>query len=309
MGYPDQVLLRAAARTLLAGRQIQSVTNALKDAGVPVILLKGHALARTMYPDPALRQSSDIDLLVQPDNIPTSEEVLEKMGYVCPARIFHVSQYEHHHETFYPPGKGLPIELHWVLGHAQELFRGRLLDDVFSRRISIRSDDLTFDTLNHTDHLLYLAFHNVFQHGSLRLDWIYDISRMAGELKTQDDWKELARLSVEHHIRIPMELSLTAARLWTGCELPAGVNDFSTWPVPGERELLLLKYWKTRHTSLFSSMYLMIEGQPGIYEKLRFGWRFILPPPQLLTTYRKSSSSADIPLAYLRRWFRIVKYL
>jgi hypothetical protein len=52
-----------------------------------------------------------------------------------------------------------------------------------------------------------------------------------------------------------------------------------------------------------------MQGQPGIREKLRYGWRFVLPPLSLLTEYRKSSSPADIPLAYLRRWFSILKYL
>ncbi|MCX6688455.1 MAG: nucleotidyltransferase family protein, partial [Methanoregula sp.] len=143
MDYLNRVFLYAVARNLLAGRQIQAVTDALKGAGIPVILLKGHALARTVYPDPALRQSSDIDLLVQPHNIPASEEVLEKLGYVCPAKIFHISQYEHHHETFSPPGKGLPIELHWVTDNAFDLFPDGWLDDAFSRRISIRSGDLS----------------------------------------------------------------------------------------------------------------------------------------------------------------------
>ena len=304
----NRVFLMAAARSLLAGRQIQSATDALNDAGIPVILLKGHALARTVYPDPALRQSSDIDLLVQPHDIPASEEVLEKLGYVCPAKTFHLSQYEHHHETFSPPGKGLHIELHWVTDHAYDLFPEGWLDEAFSRRIPIRSDDLSCDTFSHADHLLYLAFHNIFQHWTMRLDWVYDISRMMGEFTTQDDWKELGQQSVKLHIRIPLELSLTAASLWTGCELPAGVGNFSTWPVPCERELRLLKYSAARHASLYSCVYLIMQGQPGIREKLRYGWRFILPPSPLLHEYRRSPSPADIPLAHLRRWFSIVKY-
>ena len=312
MAYLDGVLLYAAARNLLAGRQIQLVTDALKDAGIPVILLKGHALARTVYPDPALRQSNDIDLLVQPHNIPAAEEVLEKLGYVCPAKTFYISQHENHDETFSPPGKGLLIELHWVTDYAYALFPDGWLDDAFSRRIPIRSGDLSCDTLSHSDHFLYLASHNVFQHMSMRLDWVYDISCIMREVKTLDDWKKLGEQSVELHTRIPMELSLTAASLWTGCELPAGVNDFSTWPVPCERELWLLKYSAANNTSPSVSWdvyaYMIMQGQPGIRKKLRSVWLLIFPPTPLLTKYRKYSSPADIPLAHIRRWFNIVKY-
>ena len=43
--------------------------DALEAAGIPSALLKGPALARTVYPDPALRQSVDIDLLVRPGDV------------------------------------------------------------------------------------------------------------------------------------------------------------------------------------------------------------------------------------------------
>ena len=171
MDYLNRVLLRGAARNMLAGRQIQTVTDALNKAGIFSILLKGHALARTVYPDPALRQSTDIDLLVQPRNIPHAEKILENLGYVCPAKTFSISQSGYHHETFSLPGKGLHIEIHWVPDNAFDLFPDGWLDAAFARRIPIRSDDLSCDTFCHADHLLYLAFHNVFQHWSLRLDW------------------------------------------------------------------------------------------------------------------------------------------
>jgi hypothetical protein len=296
-----------AVRNLRAGRQIQVVTDALKDANIPVILMKGPALARTVYPDPALRQSNDIDLLVQPQNLPAAEAVLEKLGYGCSVKSFHISQDEHYHEVFSPPDNGLLIELHWAICDAIVLFPGFWLDDAFSRRIPIRSEDLSCDTFSYSDHLLHLSFHHIFQHESIRLDWVNDFSRLMGEFKTQDDWKDLSQQSVEHHIRIPMELALTSAILWTGCRLPAGVEDFSTWPVPRDRELRLLKYFATQQRSLFSWLYLMMQGQPGIYGKLRFGWHFIFAPLPLLTVYRKSTSPADIPLAHLRRWFSFFK--
>ncbi|MCX6690577.1 MAG: nucleotidyltransferase family protein, partial [Methanoregula sp.] len=259
--------------------------------------------------DPAQRQSSDIDLLVQPHNLPAAEEVLEKLRYVCSAKTFCISQYDHNHETFSPPGKGLHIELHWVTDNVFNLFPKGWLDDAFSRRIPIKSGDLSCDTLSHSDHLIYLAFHHVFQHWSMRLDWVYDISLLLVQLKTADEWRAISQKSVEHHIRIPMELSLTAANLWTGRELPEGFRDFSKWSVPHERELRLMKYSATHHKSLYSCVYLIMQGQPGIREKLRYGWRLILPPLPWLTKYRKSSSNADIPLAHLRRWwFSIVKY-
>ena len=45
----DRLFLFAAARSMRAGRQIQVVIDALEAAGIPSVLLKGPALARTGY--------------------------------------------------------------------------------------------------------------------------------------------------------------------------------------------------------------------------------------------------------------------
>lgn len=302
-----RIFLFAAANTLRAGRQIQEITNAMEDAGIPVILMKGHALARTVYPDPALRQSSDIDLLVQPHNIPSAEEVLEKLGYACTAKTFYIAQYDHH-EVFCHPDKGLPVELHWIADNAFNLFPEGWLDGAFSRRIPIRTTDLSCDTFSHTDHLLFLVFHNIFQHWSIRLDRVYDISRMMKDYDTPAEWKRLGQLSVEHNIRVPMELAFTISSLWSGSQSSSDpVGNYSVWPKPGDRELHLLKYAAKRRSHLFSNVFLIIQGQPGLLKKLRYIGRFIFPPVPLLAGFRKSVSSSDIPLAYLRRWFSVIK--
>jgi len=77
MDFLKRQHLLAAARSLRAGRQIRTVVDALEAAGIPSVLLKGPALARTVYPDPALRQSGDIDLLVRPGNVLAAEGVVE----------------------------------------------------------------------------------------------------------------------------------------------------------------------------------------------------------------------------------------
>ena len=78
MAWLNRVYLYAAARTMRAGRQIQTVVDALEGAGIPSVLLKGPALARTVYPDPALRQSVDIDLLVRPGDVLAAEGAFQE---------------------------------------------------------------------------------------------------------------------------------------------------------------------------------------------------------------------------------------
>jgi hypothetical protein len=301
--------LFAAARAIRAGRQIQTVVDALEAGGIPSVLLKGPALARTVYPDPALRQSSDIDLLVRPGDVIATEVVLEGLGYVSPKKEFHVSQYEYHHQVFEPPVNGLPLELHWSLDSEFGLFPARWVEEVISRRIPIGRGDIRCFTLSPNDHLLFLAFHNTFPHEAVRLDWIVDTALVMARLRETGGWQGLVERSVEHHIRIPLELTATSADLWGGHEAQRVLPDVSTWPTPSDREQHLWKYATTRHTSVFSSFYLALQGQPGLVEKVRYGRRYILPPTPMIARFRRSSSRIDIPLSHIRRWARMFKYI
>jgi len=306
--YLERISLTSTARTLLAGQQIQAVTRAMKEANVPIILLKGPALARTVYPDPSLRQSSDIDMIVQPHTIPAAEAVLEKLGYTCPAKIFHIYPYADHHEKFFPPKKGLRLQLHWATANEFGLFSDDWLDRAFSRRITVTSGGVSFDTFCPADQLLYLVFHDAFQHRTIRLDWIGDIARVMQQIHSRAEWEELIRQAARNNVRIPLEHCLAAASFWSGAPLPKGAGEFSAWPAPSAGEVRLQKKFSRARLFFISRLILAMQQRPGVYEKMRFVRMFLLPPAPLLWEYRKSSSSLDIPLAHLRRWSRIVTF-
>ena len=69
-----------ALRQALRAEKLASMLNTLHTAGIPVLVLKGTALAYTIYPDPALRVCGDVDLLVRPDDLPPARAVLSGIG-------------------------------------------------------------------------------------------------------------------------------------------------------------------------------------------------------------------------------------
>ena len=307
--FLQQDYYHAAAKNLMIGRQIQTAIDALTEAGIPVILMKGPALARTVYPDPALRLSSDIDLLVKPKDIPRAERVLEGLGYSCLARNFENLRNEDHHDIFIPPGKGLPIELHWSIDNTFRMFPEGWLEEVFSRRIPVCSPDFSSETFGHADNLLYLVFHNIFQHHLLRLDWIFDMSLIMRQIQLPEDWPPIAEQSVQNHTRIPLEMALDATRFWTGYELPEGARKASSWPAPDKREKSLINHSENRRKTLYSGVFLMAQGQDRGFDKIKVWFHFILPPISRMKKFRRSSSGIDLVLAYFRRWWRIRDYM
>lgn len=303
MAFLSRVLVSGGARSLRLGRQIQVLTRALEEAKIPVLLLKGPALARTVYPDPALRHSSDIDLLVKPEDVLKCEPVFSQLGYTCPEHTFHFAAQDRHHQVFFPSGNGSHVELHWVADSSFHMFSPGWLKNAFDRKIQVTAEDLSFYTLHPVDHLTILAHHHVFMHQSLRLDWIYDIALLKDTL-TANDWADIRSSCVSNHIRIPLELALKVSVLWGTNDIPEEYRNFSTWPSVSVREQKLWKHAVTRQTSIHSAIYLKLQGLTTTREKLRVCWRYIIPPREFLQHFRKSESCIDIPLAYIRQLLR-----
>ena len=73
-----------ARRNLLAFNALARVIEHLNAHGIPNILLKGVALALTLYKNEALRPMGDVDLLVRWDDVPRTVELLRELGYTTP---------------------------------------------------------------------------------------------------------------------------------------------------------------------------------------------------------------------------------
>jgi hypothetical protein len=86
-------LLTVRLMTMLAG------------AGIRCAPLKGPALAEAIYGDPGRRLSSDVDLLVAPDQLGAAVDVIRQLGYAAP--------------TDHVQACGLPL-LHFALAHDEE---------------------------------------------------------------------------------------------------------------------------------------------------------------------------------------------
>jgi hypothetical protein len=70
-----------AIRNMLLTEELVRVLTQLGAAGVPVIPLKGIALAESLYGDAALRNSADLDILIHPKYLVDSLHLLESVGY------------------------------------------------------------------------------------------------------------------------------------------------------------------------------------------------------------------------------------
>jgi hypothetical protein len=71
----------AMLRALATERTLVELTDSFASKGVPSIVLKGPALAHTVYPAPEWRPFGDLDLLVRGTDWPIALRALEAMGF------------------------------------------------------------------------------------------------------------------------------------------------------------------------------------------------------------------------------------
>jgi len=129
-----------AARAALALEQMRECLGALARASVPTILLKGNDTILTLYPDPALRRLSDIDLLIEEHRFRDAGAALESIGYskaqTSMSRSEEWLNLRYLGGVAFTRGRDLPIEVHsgFLRGYGR---REEAIADAWQLRVPI----------------------------------------------------------------------------------------------------------------------------------------------------------------------------
>jgi hypothetical protein len=159
--------VRAARLEQAAG----SVIATASEGGIPVLLLKGLALQKLVYPAGIVRSMDDVDLLVSPTDSPRLGQLLRSRGYRNDLRG---------EEDFFAPDRTYSIDLHTDLVNTTRLpARGALWAEPFQaiwrRRQPFALGGATAWTLGPSDTIQHLAVHAVHHHGMQGVWWMADL--------------------------------------------------------------------------------------------------------------------------------------
>ena len=305
-----QTFLVSCVRSVHMERQLQEIIEAFGEQGVRVLVLRGPALAFSLYEDPAMRPSGDLDLLVIPEQVVQARDILESLGYRCLAKRFETSKDFFREECFIHqenPGSTFPIDLHWVHWELHPFFKGSEevdIRDLFQRGWKVETPTLTFETLHPVDYLIHSAIHLIMIHrNEMRLSWIYDTALLAQHLQVPDDWETLQERSVAWRARLPLEQCLKMAQAWVGLELPEGFDDFSTWPRATKDETAV---WADtmRHHWVTILLKRSLANPSLLLRRVPSLFRLLFPPPDMVRYCYPTSSDWLLPVSYVRRWYR-----
>ena len=174
---------------------IDELLLAFANAGLPIILLKGAALAHLLYPSPALRPMVDIDVLIATQDVTRASAIVRELGFSFADG--HGSRFagRMHH---LPPatkdrcGFRITLEVHTDTmspNQPERLTFATLSEPPQRFRRGAGPEGLA---LGHTDMLRHLTRHAFEPARRIRLIHLYDLWRYQKMLDHKVDWRKLA---------------------------------------------------------------------------------------------------------------------
>lgn len=111
-------------RSGLLLRELYRIISLLVEASIQPVVLKGPALAHTVYHPPLARYFTDLDVLVRLEDCDAACEILRRAGYAPTPGAMHPQYYEryHFHRTLQNPA-GVVVEVHWDLSRRNDYVR------------------------------------------------------------------------------------------------------------------------------------------------------------------------------------------
>jgi hypothetical protein len=299
-GAPAEVLagleesyVANAARNLHIRASVERICDALAAAGIPAMTLKGAALIEAVYPDPAVREMRDIDVLVPAETLDGANTAVGRLGFhpapaLDPRSTSAWMRANHLHDPALVADDGVTaVELHHHIGIGAE--RAYFdVSDIWDRARPGRGRAHLLPSAE--DLLIHACFHftrnrSGSQHGAL--GQICDIARIVE--RERIDWDAVASIVRGYRLQTRVFLALFAARE-LGIPIPeaatGGLRHPGFDPRVGRR-LVELRVLRTGRQ----------------FPVRRLGW-LVAPPRSTLVNgwdARPEAGALELARAYVRR--------
>lgn len=234
--------------TILALDELETLLAVFRAQSIPVIVLKGAALALALYDDPGQRRLGDVDLLVRPGDVQAVGAMLEAQGFAPLTEMQPDFGTAYRNERTFlrrtPPA--LQIDLHWHLS-ARDCFRRRLpMDWFWEHAVPLHVGKQQALMLNPEAMLLHLCMH-ASQHGNRSERWSYDIALLLERWPL--NWDEVLAVARQSGLALALQITLASVEeLWRVKPPAAACEQLARLPVDW-RQRMLQRFWAAPDTS------------------------------------------------------------
>jgi Uncharacterised nucleotidyltransferase len=304
-------------RMLLVYRNIVKALAHLTKCGIDCMVVKGPALAYTVYPDPAWRSFNDLDLIVRERDWTTMHQRMLEMGFrpaagvspqpppkLVPSAVAYESKYWHSETSFL-------VEVHYddILNAG---LASRDVEGFWERAMPMNVEGVPAKALSLEDQLIHLCAHAHY-HGYTRLNSFSDIAFIVRDHAAQLNWEQLVKTVRTEEVQVAVYYTCYFLDRLLGIQAPADAlsalrpDPFRRWwherYMPQRKVLSLQPMWRPDFSFYFLPLFkrllpdLLVMGRRR--EKLHYLLRLLLPPSAWLRYYYHLDKTQGVPLHYL----------
>jgi hypothetical protein len=217
--------LNGRRQYLVGVHQISAVLSVFERKGIPVIPLRGPALAELLYRDPGLRPFTDLDLLIRKEDISRAVPLLSILGFrnlEADLPLSHKLTWRHAASFATDDPDTLPIDLHWGVVDYPGVALVPPVDhqELWDRAVRDEGPGGGRRRLCPEDLLIYLALHWAVHHALSGLIWQLDLALLIGRHGETMDWNAVVERAEQWRIRRPLFFALQEVQKHFGATIP-----------------------------------------------------------------------------------------
>lgn len=297
---------QTARYNLFLSGELNRVLERCEPEGIPVLLLKGAALSRTVYRDPARRPLRDLDLLVRREHVPRVEDMLKASGYTAhrvETQPGAALEYENQRMYFKTAPMLSQIEIHWALIDSPFYQQTRTSDWFWQSAQSVPVGKLPALTLGAEAQTLYLCAHLVLHHGGADLLWLNDVAQVIRVYSQAIDWTDLLRHARELDLVLPLQTILpVVARDWAAPVPPEILAQVRALPV-GPAEARVSSWLSARDRPPAQRFWHDLLSLTDWRQRYAFAVVNLFPSREYMQQRYHITDPRLVPLYYPYRWW------
>ncbi len=307
--WPDEIrealaetARKEAVREAIRVEETRRVLAALNAERVAPLVLKGAALAYSLYARPHLRTREDTDLLVRQAAVADVVRILEELGYrrhqrLPGQRVLRQDTYLRQDDSGYTHA----LDLHWAISNRPALANSLDYADVRQRAVAIEALSPGAMGLCHEDALLHACLHRLAHGDEENLIWLYDIHLLVKSM-TAVEFERFVQTALEKRLGRTACDAITKAQLRFHTALPSGELEDHFYPEKLAEEARIGRSLSPGHR--IRNLLADIRGLGSVRETLAWTLEHAFPPPAYMRERYGASSSAWLPALYIRRGFQ-----
>lgn len=296
-----------ATRNLRLLHELTLVLEQLERAQIAAIVLKGAALAETLYGNFALRPMFDLDLLVRREALPRAMETLAAVGYtMATVEPYEGAALENENEILLHKRGVLDValELHWSLIDSPFYQQAAAMDWFWQTSQPAHIGGRQSLVLGPEAQLIHLCAHLALHHRGKGLLWLHDVASLILIGGKRLNWDELVTRTAALDLALPVRHVLSQVTEDWSVPVPPIVLQQLNALQPSQRAAQIYIWSMQPVRPVAVRFWADLGSMTGWRARLRYAWHNLFPS----TTYMKHRYAVSkpllLPLYYPLRWLK-----